>query len=311
LALANGQRPAYYFLKQGESANQLIVCFQFSSQLARNGSKGGSGCTRRLSPEGAIVTTATQAQDLAQGGDARFLGVLGGLGPMAGASFLERLTALTRARCDQQHIPTILWSDPRVPDRTDAKLHDGADPLPLLLNGIRHLEAAGASAIAIPCNSAHLWYDELLKHTDLPILNIIEATVDDLHNHGVWRGKIGLMGTAATLKFGMYQRDLEARGFTPVVPTDEEIDEYCMTAIRMVKANRLDAAFHPAAEGARRLKERGATAVVLGCTELPLAIPHHRRPELGMAFVDSIDGLAVAAIHWYFGTGLPLMSEAA
>ncbi|CAG9272558.1 aspartate/glutamate racemase family protein [Paraburkholderia unamae] len=243
--------------------------------------------------------------------ETRFLGVLGGLGPMAGASFLERLTALTRAPRDQDHIPTILWSDPRVPDRTDAKLHGGANPLPLLLNGIEHLEKAGASAIAIPCNSAHLWYDELLQHTDLPILNIIDATVDDLHNHGVWRGKIGLMGTAATLKFGMYQKVLEARGFTPVVPTEEEIDEYCMKAIRLVKANRLDEAFAPAAEGARLLKERGATAIVLGCTELPLAIPHHRRPELPMSFVDSIDGLAVAAIHWFYGTGLPVMSEAA
>jgi hypothetical protein len=73
--------------------------------------------------------------------EAKLLGVLGGMGPMAGAVFMERLTAMTKVQYDQQHIPAVLWSDPRVPDRTQAKLHGGEDPLPWLLNGIRHLGA--------------------------------------------------------------------------------------------------------------------------------------------------------------------------
>jgi aspartate racemase len=205
---------------------------------------------------------------------------------------------MTDARCDQEHIPAILWSDPRVPDRTDAKLDGGEDPLPWLLNGIQHLENAGANAIVIPCNTAHLWYDQMARQTRLPILHIVEAAIDELRNHGVSRGRIGLMGSAATLKLGMYQQRLESRGFEWIVPSDEDIEKYCMTAIRMVKANQTAQACDPAAQCVRILKQQGADAVMLGCTELPLAIPHDRRRELGIVLTDSIDGLAAAAIRW-------------
>ncbi len=233
----------------------------------------------------------------------KFLGVLGGMGPMASAIFMERLTAMTKAPCDQEHIPTIMWSDPRVPDRTDAKLYGGEDPLPWLFNGIRHLENAGAKAIVIPCNSAHLWYDQMASETKLPILHIVEAAIDDLRNHQVLRGRIGIMGTAATLKLGMYQQHLESHGYEWIVPSDETIEMCCMTSIRMVKANRIAEAYDPAAECVRMLKQQGADAVMLACTELPLAIPHHRRHELGVVLIDSIDSLALAAIHWAHASG--------
>jgi aspartate racemase len=234
--------------------------------------------------------------------EAKLLGVLGGMGPMAGAVFMERLTAMTHVQNDQQHIPAVLWSDPRVPDRTQAKLHGGENPLPWLLNGIRHLEQAGANAIAIPCNSAHMWYGQMAGATRLPILHIVKATVDDLQNRGVRQGKIGVMGTDGTLKTAMYQQELESRGFTCVVPTEEEIVNYCTPAISLVKANQIAEAYNPAIECIQKLKQRGALAVVLGCTELPLAVPHKHRPELGLEVADSIDGLAAAAIRWYFGT---------
>ena len=233
--------------------------------------------------------------------DAKMLGVLGGMGPMAGAVFLERLTALTEASRDQEHIPTVLWSDPRVPDRTAAWLAGGEDPLPWLLNGIRRLEQAGAKAIAIPCNTAHLWYTQMANATMLPVLHIVEATVEDLKRQGLAGGKIGVMGSAGTLTSGLYQQRLEACGYEWVTPSDEEIEESCTPAISLVKANRTAEAYEPAAGCVRGLIRRGAIAVVLGCTELPLAIPHARRREFGVEFSDSIDGLARAAIRWYFG----------
>jgi aspartate racemase len=219
---------------------------------------------------------------------------------MAGAVFMERLTAMTEVQYDQEHIPAVLWSDPRVPDRTQAKLQGGEDPLPWLLNGIRHLEQASAKAIAIPCNSAHMWYDQMAGSTKLPILHIVKATIDDLQNRGFRRGKIGVMGTAGTLKTAMYQQELESRGFTWIVPTEEEMVKYCTPSIALVKANRIAEAYAPAEECIRKLQQRGAEAVVLGCTELPLAVPHPCRSALGLEMVDSIDGLARAAIRWYF-----------
>lgn len=231
--------------------------------------------------------------------EARFLGILGGMGPMAGAFFLSRLIALTDVEREQDHIPAILWSDPRVPDRPAARWRGGADPLPWLENGVRHLERSGARAIAIPCNTAHLWYDQVAASSRVPVLHIVAAVIDDLRRNGANHGRVGLLGTAVTLKSGLYQRRLEAAGYECIVPTDEEIDRYCTKSILLVKANRLGESFEPAAHCVSLLQHRGADAVILGCTELPLAIPQALRADFGTTLIDSIDALARAALAWY------------
>jgi len=230
-----------------------------------------------------------------------FLGVLGGMGPMAGAVFMERLTALTPADIDQQHVPAILWSDPRVPDRPAGRAGTGADPLPWMCNGMHHLERAGAGAIVIPCNTAHLWYDALAASVSIPVLHIVDAVIGDLQRLGLRGGRVGLLGTSATLGSGLYQGRLAESGYVPVVPGETELARYCTEAIRLVKRNRLDAAQAPAADAVARLCSRGVDAVVLGCTELPLALPHAMRGSLGTVVTDSIDALALAALAWHEG----------
>ncbi len=226
----------------------------------------------------------------------KVLGVLGGMGPLASAQFMVRLTLLTPAEQDQEHIPTVLWSDPRVPPRTAAKLAGGADPFPALLRGIRGLEAAGCGAIAIPCNTAHGWFDAMRDATPLPILHIVDAAAADLARQGVAPGRIGLMGTAATLAMRLYQERLEGAGWDCLVPTEDEMTRLVSPAIALVKANRVAEAYPPLAEVARRLAAHGARAVVLGCTEIPLGIA--AGPALPFPVVDTIDALARAAIGW-------------
>jgi aspartate racemase len=217
---------------------------------------------------------------------------------MAGAAFALRLAALTPAERDQDHIPAVLLNDPRVPDRT-AATRGGEDPLPYLQRGIRFLADSGARLIAVPCNTAHLWYDAMTAVAPVPVLHIVESVIEDLRRRGIHTGKIGLMGTEATLRMGLYQKTLTSYGYECVVPTEEEIPETCTRPILAVKANRLAEAFEPAAAGVRLLASRGAVAVVLGCTELPLAIPHDRRPEFDVPLTDSIDALALAVIQRY------------
>jgi aspartate racemase len=222
------------------------------------------------------------------------LGVLGGMGPLASAQFMLRLTLLTPAARDQDHIPALLWSDPRVPDRTAARIAGGEDPLPALLRGIRGLEAAGATAIAIPCNTAHGWFEGMQEATRLPILHIVDAAEEELRRQGVAPGPIGLVGTAGTLAMRLYQGRLDARGWTCLTPTAEEMDRLVTPGIALVKANDVAAAYAPLAEAARLLAARGARAVVLGCTEIPLGIA--AGPALPFPVCDTIDGLARAAI---------------
>src|SRR3712207_1331716 len=118
----------------------------------------------------------------------RILGVLGGMGPLASAPFMVRLTLLTPGvDRDQDHIPAVLWSDPRVPDRTAARLAGGEDPLPALLRGLRGLEAAGCGAVAIPCHTPHGWFDALQAATRVPLLHLVGAAAAALARLGVDR----------------------------------------------------------------------------------------------------------------------------
>lgn len=227
------------------------------------------------------------------------LGVLGGMGPLASAEFMRRLTLLTPSARDQDHIPAVLWSDPRVPDRTAARIGGGADPLPALLQGLRGLEAAGCGAIAVPCNTAHGWFEAMQAATALPILHIVDAAAAELARLRVAGGAIGVMGTAGTLAMRLYQQRLEARGYACLVPNEAEMNALVTPAIVEVKANRVAASYAPLAEAATRLVARGARAVVLGCTEIPLGIA--AGPVLPFPVCDTLDALAREAIVWARG----------
>ena len=227
----------------------------------------------------------------------KILGVLGGMGPLASAHFMTRLTLLTPAATDQEHIPAVLWSDPRVPDRTAARA-GGADPLPALLRGIRGLVAAGCGAIAIPCNTAHGWYDEMAEAAGVPVFHIVDAAISALAEVARPGQTIGVMGTAATLRMRLYQDRLEALGWVTITPDDAEMARLVSPGIAAVKANRIGEAYAPLAEMTELLRDRGAAAVVLGCTEIPLGIQAGPFHGLGVALIDTIDTLALAAITW-------------
>jgi aspartate racemase len=225
----------------------------------------------------------------------KMLGVLGGMGPLASAEFMRSLTLQTPAQRDQDHLPAILVSDVRVPDRTAARLGTGPDPLPALLRGIRILEAAGCGAIAIPCNTAHGWFDAMQAATALPILHIVDAAAADLRAQGIASGRIGLMGTAGTLAMRLYQQRLT--NYEVITPDEAEMARLVTPAIEQVKANDLIGAYAALAEMAARLHAQGAQAVVLGCTEIPLGIA--AGPALPFPVVDTVAALARAALAWW------------
>ncbi len=228
----------------------------------------------------------------------KVLGVLGGMGPLASAHFMMRLTQLTPGERDQDHIPTILWSDPRIPDRIAARNGTGPDPLPWLLRGIHGLRQAGCGAIVIPCNTVHGWIKPMEAAAEVPILHIVDAAATDLRRIGTAPGTIGLMGTVPTLAMRLYQERLEIQGWNSIEPSSDEMERLVLPAIGLVKVNRLAEAYAPLAEVVNSLASRGATTVVLGCTEIPLGIGAGPASGLHVPVVDTIDALARAAIAW-------------
>ena len=227
---------------------------------------------------------------------ARMLGVLGGMGPLASAEFMRRLVLLTPAERDQDHLPAVLWSDPRVPDRIAGHRGTGESPLPAMLRGLQGLQAAGCGAVVVPCNTAHGWFDAMQAASPVPILHIVDAAEAELARLGVPPGPVGLMGTAGTLAMRLYQDRLEPKGWRFLLPTSDEMEALALPAIARVKTGDVAGAYAPLAEAAQRLAGRGAHAVVLACTEMPLALG--AGPALGVPVCDTVDALARAALRW-------------
>ena len=225
------------------------------------------------------------------------LGVLGGMGPAASAEFMVRLVAQTPAKRDQDHIPTILWSDNTVPDRSTSMRNGDNKPLPYLLSGIQGLVSAGCNLIVIPCNTAHLWFKEMEKQASwhARIVHIVDSVADALRDANVIDSKIGVMGTQATVELGLYQYRLNKLGWECIVPSKEEMDTLVQPAIDLIKANQIESAHPMLMTVINSLIDRGATAVVLGCTEIPLSIREDTVQDTPI--INSIDSLVKSAIR--------------
>lgn len=141
------------------------------------------------------------------------LGVLGGMGPLATLDFQRRLLDATPAQNDRQQIPSVVWNVPQIADRQKALAGSGPSPLPQLIHGIEKLNQAGASHIAIPCNTAHHWYDALSQVSDAPILHIVDAAIAALAQQADKPQRVGIIATQGTLEAGWYQRQLAAQGW--------------------------------------------------------------------------------------------------
>ncbi len=226
---------------------------------------------------------------------ANFLGVLGGMGPLATADFLRKLVEKTDAATDQDHIPVLLYGDCTTPDRTANIVGTGPSPLPQLLDGIRFLNAAGVTAICIPCNSAHRWYDEMQAESGVPILHIVRASALQVRHKNAVARSIGILSTFGTHRMGMYRETLAGLGYAVVSPTDLEFETLISPAIAMNKANLWVEAEPLYRAAAAHLVDRGAEIIVLGCTEIPVGMAQQLLDDPA-GFVDSNDALVDAVI---------------
>lgn len=165
--------------------------------------------------------------------------------------------------------------------------------------GIEGLLRAGVEAIAIPCNTAHGWFDDLqAAAAPHKVIHIVDAAAAELRRLNVPPGRVGVMGTAATLRMRLYQDRLGPMGWDCLIPEPDEMETLVTPAIALVKANRVAEAYAPLARSAQLLAARGARAIVLGCTETPIGLQAGPVDQIGVPLIDTIDGLARAAIAW-------------
>ena len=204
------------------------------------------------------------------------IGVLGGMGPAATADYFSRLVVAVGASHDQGHPEVLIYSASHIPDRTLHLLEGGEDPTVPLQQAARLLEGAGAGLIAMPCNSAHAYHAAIQAVVDVPVLDMIALTAARLRSRFDKGTRVGTLAASATIRLGLYGQRYEEVGLVPVNPTPVAQDGV-MAAVRAIKGGHRGADFRIDAAIGEMVRE-GAEVLVLGCTEIPLAVEAASQP---------------------------------
>ncbi len=226
----------------------------------------------------------------------KIIGILGGMGPEATAYFYELIIKNTKAVKDQEHIRVIIYANPEVPPRTDAILEEGESPLPYLVEGVRILKGMGADFIVMPCVTAHYWLHEIIAQERVSFLSLLDESVLYAHRKIPELKKAGLISSTGTIKSRLFHDTFEKEGVEIMCPNDEE-QEQVMDAIFGEKG--IKAGFttgrpkESIQDAARKLIERGAEAVIAGCTEVPLVL---KDEDIPVPLIEPLQILAEVSI---------------
>jgi aspartate racemase len=222
----------------------------------------------------------------------RAVGIIGGMGPEATVELMRRVTARTCAEDDADHVHLLVDSNPKIPSRIAHLIEGtGEDPLPQILGIARNLEGAGADALAMPCNTAHHYAEEIEAAVSIPLLHMVKLAVARIAAASPG-ARVGLLASTAVLRVGVYAREFAERGLTGVFPRRQ--DEL-MALIRGVKRGETGAAAE------QRLAEIGAELAdhcdiaLIACSELSL---FSTRLAARTRILDSLDALADAVVEF-------------
>lgn len=239
------------------------------------------------------------------------IGVVGGVGPYAGLDLVKKIFDQTIAQSDQEHLPVILISLPaEIEDRTEFLLRNsGNNPARSISAILQQLEDAGATVAGIPCNTAHApqIFQEVSHHLSdrqsrLRLLSLVEETLRSIASIQPRPRRIGLLATTGTRSTGIYRDPLHHNGFVVVELDDAKQAELVQDSIYDTDYG-IKAKSNPVSERARRqlvnamddLVRQGVDAIILGCTELPLAIPEIKYHDV--VLIDPATLLARALIR--------------
>ena len=226
------------------------------------------------------------------------IGVLGGMGPLATVDFFSKVISETPAKGDVDHVPMLIQSDPRIAPRPAAIFGEGRSPLPELLAGRDRLICAGAMALVMPCNTAHFWYADLTKGCSVPFFSIVDASVNELSQLADAGTTVGIIATRATLAAQIFDPPLIRSGYTVMVPDEIVMNTLVLPGIEFVKAGDTLRGGQLIEKAVQALLNHGAGAVILACTETPLALDAIKS-QLRIHCVDSTAALARCCVAWW------------
>ena len=215
------------------------------------------------------------------------IGILGGMGTQAGLDFCNKLAILYRGKIDQKYPLFLLYNKSNIPGRPESigvqtgKLSDSPKNkknkkkyllvLKSLLDGWKVLKKSKCKFIVIPCNTAHYWYDDLQRKIKLPIINMPKEVFKHTKKNCKKRSNIGLLATEGTLKTGVYKKFFN-RDYNLIYPNSNVQKISVNEAIKLVKMGKVKKANEIIRLAINHLIKKKCKKIILGCTELPIAI---------------------------------------
>ena len=198
------------------------------------------------------------------------IGILGGMGTQAGLDFCSKLAKLNRGKSDQNYPVFLLYNKSNIPDRKQ-NLKKYSKVLKSLIIGCKFLEKNKCKFISIPCNTAHYWYEDLKKTIKIPILNMPKIVYENASKNCKKGSRIGLLATETTIKTGIYNKYFKKK-YDLIFPFKRLQTESVNKSIKLVKMGKTKDAEKAIKPAVNFLIKRKCTKIILGCTQLPIAI---------------------------------------
>ena len=198
------------------------------------------------------------------------IGILGGMGTQAGLDFCNKLTVINRGKTDQKYPLFILYNKSNIPRRPE-NIKKYYNVLNSLIKGCHLLQKNKCKFIVMPCNTAHYWYDDLQKKIKIPILSMPKEVYLHTKKKCKKNTKIGILCTEATLKTGVYSKYFN-KNFNLISPKNSLQKNSVNKAIKYVKMGKVREAEKTIRPAVKNLINQKCKKIILGCTELPVAI---------------------------------------
>ena len=232
------------------------------------------------------------------------IGILGGMGTQAGLDFCNKLAMINRGKIDQEYPLFILYNKSDIPGRPESiSIHAKSSSdrfgrpkdlkkynkvLKSLITGCNSLQKSGCKFIVIPCNTAHYWYNDLQKKIRIPIVNMPKEVFLHTKKNCKENSKIGLLATEGTLKTGVYNKFFD-KNFQLIRPNNNLQSKSVGKAIKFVKMGKIKEAAKAIKPAVNYLMKLKCKKIILGCTELPIAIfafKSFEKIKLSKVFLD-------------------------
>ncbi|VVD73389.1 Aspartate racemase [Pandoraea iniqua] len=229
------------------------------------------------------------------------VGVIGGMGPMATADLLAKITLATPVDTEQDHLRVLVDSNPKIPDRNRAILGNGESPAMALAETARGLQRSGADFLVMACNTAHAFAGAIRAAISIPFVSMIDEACDACVRTQPNAVRVGLLAAPGCLSAGIYQRALTRRGRQAVVLPDPLLAEFAALLYRIKTAGPSDDARIGMKTLADALVAAGADVLIAACTEVPLVL---HAGDTGRPLIDATENLAQRCVQYARGNEL-------